>query len=505
MTTEFVDVLIIGAGLSGIGAACHLKKQVPNKSFAILEGRQAIGGTWDLFRYPGIRSDSDMYTLGYRFKPWTHAKSIADGADICNYIKEAASEYGIENRIRYQHRVISADWSSRRAIWTVTVERVDSGEIIELQTRFVICGAGYYRYDRGITPTLLDQEKFGGQIIHPQFWPEQLDYAGKRVVVIGSGATAVTLVPAMSKLARHVTMLQRSPTYVMSVPEKDPMIAGMRKVFSEPWVYRLTRARNVMLSMSFYGMSQRYPEKIRQWLLAQVRKQVGPDIDLKHFTPRYNPWDQRLCAVPDGDLFKSIKQGKASVVTDHIERLTEKGILLASGTELEADIIVTATGLEVQLLGGMQLRLDGQPVDVSKKHYYRGAMLEDVPNLAMIFGYTNSSWTLKADLISEYICKVINHMDTKGFVQATPRDNGRIKNSEPFLNLSSTYVQRILDQIPKQGDRRPWRLYQNYLQDYRAFKLGKIQDNVLIFSNPVSHGYGYDFGVEPVQVSGGVV
>ena len=489
--TENLDVLIIGAGLSGIGAAVHLRKSCPGKSFAILEARTAIGGTWDLFRYPGIRSDSDMYTLGYNFKPWTHAKSIADGDTIRDYIRETSTEYGIDKSIRFQHRVISADWSSRAARWTVTAENLASGETVKIQARFIISGAGYYRYDRGITPEFAGRESFRGQVIHPQLWPEDLDYSGKRVVVIGSGATAVTLVPAMTDKAAHVTMLQRSPSYVMTVPQQDPMIRGLRKRVSESTVYRITRARNVLLSMTFYNLTRFYPQKMRNFILKQTQKQLGQDFDMQHFSPRYNPWDQRLCAVPDGDLFKALKQGRASVVTDHIDRFTENGILLKSGKMLEADIIVTATGLDVQLLGGMTLSLDGQPVKVNEKHYYKGAMLEDVPNMAMIFGYTNSSWTLKADLISDYFCRVINYMDKHGYAQCAPRSGGRIKGSEPFLNLSSGYVQRVINQIPKQGDKRPWRLYQNYLLDYRALKWSRLKDGVLVFSNPVSHGYGY--------------
>ncbi len=489
---EVLDVVIIGAGLSGIGAAVHLKKNCPNKSFAILEARTASGGTWDLFRYPGIRSDSDMYTFGYKFKPWTNPKSIADGKDICDYIRETATEYNIDDKIRYQHKFISADWSSRQALWSLVVEEGATGNMVTIQAKFIISGSGYYRYEKGLTPDFSDSDTFSGEIIHPQLWPEDFDYSGKEVVVIGSGATAVTLVPAMAKIANHVTMLQRSPTYVASVPEKDPMIDSLRKVFSEKIVYSITRTRNVLLGMAFFQVSQRYPEKVRSFLSKQIKKELGDDVDMTHFTPKYNPWDQRLCAVPDGDMFKAIREGHASIVTDHIERFTKKGILLKSGKELPADIIVTATGLDVQILGGAQLSLDGIPIDVSKKHYYKGAMLEDLPNFAMIFGYTNSSWTLKADMISEYVCKVINYMDKEGYAQATPRVNKKIEHSLPFLNLSSSYVQRVMDQVPRQGDRKPWLLYQNYFQDYRAFKFKRINDNTLVFSNPVSHGYGYD-------------
>lgn len=498
-TSEWLDVVIIGAGLSGIGAAVHLQRECPGKRFAILEMRGAMGGTWDLFRYPGIRSDSDMYTLGYNFKPWTRPKAIADGHDIRAYIEETAAEFGVDRHIRYQHKVLSADWSSRSARWTLQVQRLDTGDIVHLQTRFIMCGAGYYNYDKGITPDFVDSDKFQGQIVHPQFWPQDLDYSGKRVVVIGSGATAVTLVPAMTDKAAQVTMLQRSPGYVMTLPQQDPFISGLRKVFAEPVVYGATRARNVLLGMAFYGFSRAYPERMRKFVMNQTRKQLGPQFDMKHFSPSYNPWDQRLCAVPDGDLFTAIRQGRADVVTDHIERFTQTGIRLKSGAELQADIIVTATGLDVQILGGMQLTLDGQPVKVSDKYYYKGAMLEDVPNLCMIFGYTNSSWTLKADLIAQYFCRVINHMDKQGFSQCTPRNNGYNTASEPFLNLSSSYVQRVIDQVPRQGNKRPWKLYQNYLLDYRMLKLGRVNERGLVFSNPVSHGYGY--AVEPLSVT----
>jgi cation diffusion facilitator CzcD-associated flavoprotein CzcO len=483
---DLVDVLIIGAGLSGIGAAVHLKKECPSKSFAILEARKAMGGTWDLFRYPGIRSDSDMYTLGYNFKPWTQPKPIADGEDIRNYIQEAAAENHVDSAIRYEHKVVSMNWSSQESRWIVHIEKGEQREPAYIRARYVICGVGYYRYDQGLTPDFKDRDKFKGQVIHPQQWPEDLDYTGKKVVVIGSGATAVTLVPAMTDKAAHVTMLQRSPTYVMSLPQQTPLIAFLRKWLPERAVYRIIRTRNILLALGFYKACQRFPNAMRKLLMGQVRKMLGDDFNMQHFNPKYNPWDQRLCAVPDGDLFEALKSGRASIVTDHIERFTEDGILLKSGQTLQADLIITATGLDVQLLGGMDLTLDNEPVDFSSKHYYKGAMIEDVPNMAMIFGYTNSSWTLKADLISTYFCKVINYMDKNGYTQCIPKDNGKIKKSEPFLNLSSSYVQRVINRIPKQGDKRPWRLYQNFIKDYGAFKLSKINDDVLTFSNPRS-------------------
>lgn len=492
MNSEFYDVVIIGAGLSGIGSAVHLQRDCPGKSYCILETRTAMGGTWDLFRYPGIRSDSDMYTLGYNFKPWTNPKSIADGASIREYIRDAALENGVDKHIRYQQKVVAANWNSRSARWTLQIQKLDSNETVLIECQFIICCSGYYKYENGFTPEFAGRENFKGQIIHPQHWPENLDYSGKKVVVIGSGATAVTLVPAMTDKAAHVTMLQRSPSYVISMPEKDAISNGLRKVLPDSWVYKAARVRNVLLSMGIYNFSRSQPEKMRKFLLSQVEKQVGPNVDMKHFSPKYSPWDERLCAVPDGDMFKQLKAGRASVVTDQIEQFTENGIRLKSGAELEAEIIVTATGLEVQMLGGIELRLDGQPVKVSEKLYYKGAMIEDVPNFVMIFGYTNSSWTLKADLILEYFCRIINRMEKKGFAQVTARNNDSNTQREPFLNMSSGYVQRALAMLPQQGDKRPWKLYQNYLLDFAALRLRPVDDKGLVFSNPVSHGYGYD-------------
>jgi len=490
MTASTVDVIIIGAGLSGVGAAVHLKKNCPGKRFLLLEARDAIGGTWDLFRYPGIRSDSDMFTLGYKFKPWTNPKAIADGESIREYIQETAREYDIERHIRFGHKVVNADWSSRAARWTIEVQTRD-GDTVKLQSQFVICCSGYYKYENGFTPEFPGRDAFKGQIVHPQLWPENLDYSGKKVVVIGSGATAVTLVPAMTDKAAHVTMLQRSPSYVASVPEKDEISIALRKYLPEEVVYQMARTRNVLFGMGFYNLTRSYPEKMRDFLLGQVEKRVGDKVDMKHFTPTYKPWDQRLCAVPNGDLFKRLREGKASVVTDTIERFTETGIRLSSGQELDADIIITATGLQVQLLGGMTASLDGQRVDPAKKLYYKGAMVEDIPNFAMVFGYTNSSWTLKADLICEYFCRVINEMDRLGASQCTPRNHDRAMEREPFLDLSSGYVQRAISQLPQQGKRKPWRLYQNYFQDTAALRYSSLKDDVLVFSNPVTHGYGY--------------
>lgn len=484
MATEYFDVLIIGAGLSGIGAGCHLKKECPGKSFAILEGRDASGGTWDLFRYPGIRSDSDMFTLGYEFKPWTNKKGIADGADIRNYIREAAAENNVEPHIRYGHKVKAARWNSANATWTLDVELAD-GSKKEYSCNFLLSCTGYYSYEEGFTPEFEGRDDFKGQVIHPQQWPEDLDYSGKRVVVIGSGATAVTLVPAMTDKAAHVTMLQRSPSYVLSVPQQDAMVALLRKILPQKLAYRIIRGRNVSITLGLYRFCKRFPNAARKLLQWTVKKQLPADFDMKHFTPKYAPWDERLCAVPEGDMFKVIKQGKASVVTDHIERFTEDGIQLKSGKKLEADIIITATGLKVQMLGHMQVTIDGEPLKPNTKMSYRGVMFEDLPNMGMVFGYTNASWTLKADLISSYVCRLLKHMDDKGVRQVTPRNHNANIKRLPFIDMQSGYISRVKDQIPQQGDERPWKLYQNYFLDMTLLKMASLDDPSLEYTNPI--------------------
>lgn len=484
MATEHFDVVIVGAGLSGIGAAWHLQDKCPGKRYVILEGRDAIGGTWDLFRYPGIRSDSDMYTLGYNFKPWTGQKSIADGHSIRQYIRDVASENGIDRKIRFGHKILRTSWSTDTATWTVEALNKSSGETIKFTCGFLMSCTGYYNYSAGYTPHFEGRERFKGQVIHPQHWPESLDYSGKRVVVIGSGATAITLVPAMTDKAAHVTMLQRSPSYVISVPEKDPFVKRLRKFLPEKIIYRTTRARNVSLTLLLYRLAREKPAPIRRLLLAGVRKQVGPDFDMKHFTPQYNPWEERLCAVPDGDLFKAIRKGKMSVVTDHVDTFTETGIKLKSGQELQADIIVTATGLDLQLMGGIEVNVDGRPFDMTKTMNYKGIMFQNLPNLAMVFGYTNASWTLKADLASEYVCRLLKQMDKSGNRQCTPRNNDSSVTFEPFLDIAAGYVQRALDKFPKQGNKAPWRLYQNYMLDLTALRFGSVKDGVMEFSNP---------------------
>lgn len=484
MSVEHLDVLIIGAGLSGVGAAYHLMKHCPSKRFAILEGRAALGGTWDLFRYPGIRSDSDMFTLGYNFKPWTNPLAIADGPSIRRYIEETAQENGIQEKIRYQHNVLSADWSTEHAAWTLQVQRGDQAEPISISCQHLLMCTGYYRYEAGYTPEFKGREQFQGTFIHPQLWPEHFDYSGKQVVVIGSGATAVTLVPAMADKAKHVTMLQRSPTYVVSLPEGDPISAFLRRFLPETWVYRLARTRNVAMQMGFFNLARVWPSLVRKVLLRLAKRELGADFDMRHFSPSYNPWDERVCAVPNGDLFNVLREGKASVVTDHIDGFTATGIRLKSGQELPADVIISATGLELQLFGGMSVAVDGVPFDAAQSMGYRGIMLRDLPNAAVVLGYTNASWTLKADLSSEYFCRLINHMDATGMRQCTPRDTARDVKPAPFLDLASGYIQRAAGKIPSQGDRAPWKLYQNYLLDLALLRYGKVADDYLVFSSP---------------------
>ncbi len=481
--TEHLDVLIIGAGLSGIGAACHLQKALPGKSYAILEGRAASGGTWDLFRYPGIRSDSDLHTYGYAFKPWTDEKSIADGEAILRYIRETASENGIDSRIRFSHHVRSADWSSAEACWRVEAERTDTGEVLSFSCSWLFCASGYFRYDRGYQPEFPGAERFAGPIVHPQDWPADLDYAGKRVVVIGSGATAVTLVPAMAGTAAHVTMLQRSPTYVVSLPEKDWIANLLKRLLPAERAYAITRRKNIWLQRTVYNLSQRRPWLIKGLLRRSLERRLpeGYDID-RHFTPAYNPWDQRLCAVPDGDLFEAISAGSASVVTDRIVQFTEHGIELASGTELEADIIVTATGLDLQALGGIELMIDGRHVNVPEQLVYKSAMLSNVPNLVFVFGYTNSSWTLKLDLVCDYVCGLIAYMDRRGFDTCVPVNGDAAMETRPFLDFGAGYVQRAVDRFPRQGTTGPWQVKMSYAQDLRVLRDGSLDDGVLRFS-----------------------
>jgi monooxygenase len=482
--TEHVDVLIVGAGISGIGAAYHVQDALPGRRYAILEARERLGGTWDLFRYPGIRSDSDMHTLGYRFRPWTEAKAIADGPSILRYVQDTAREHGIDEHIRYGHRVVRAAWSTADARWTVDVERAGSGETVTLTCDFLFCCSGYYRYDEGYTPELPGTDRFGGRIVHPQHWPEDLDYDGRRVVVIGSGATAVTLVPAMTDRAAHVTMLQRSPSYIMAVPGEDPVANVLRRRLPERLAYRIVRWKNVALHTLVYRASRRWPDRVRKLIRAQVRRQLpdGYDVDT-HFKPSYDPWDQRLCIVPQGDLFTAIRAGHASVVTDHIETFTERGIRLRSGAELEADIVVTATGLNLLAFGGLQLSVDGADVDLSETMAYKGMMLSGVPNFAFAIGYTNASWTLKVDLAAQYVCRLLAELDRTGTRICVPRNDDPTVTPEPLLDFQAGYVLRSLDAFPKQGSKAPWKLRQNYLRDVATLRYGTLDDG-MTFTNP---------------------
>jgi cation diffusion facilitator CzcD-associated flavoprotein CzcO len=480
MKTESLDVLIVGAGLSGIGAAFHLMKRSPGKKFAILEGRGAVGGTWDLFRYPGIRSDSDMYTLGYNFKPWTESKAIADGPSIRRYVGQTSAAYGIDRHIRFNHKVKRASWDSETARWTVEAEH--NGELKRFVAKFLLMCTGYYNYDAGYTPDFPGRERFQGRIVHPQLWPADLDYSGKRVIIIGSGATAMTLAPAMTDRASHVTMLQRSPTWVVSLPAEDKLANWMRKVLPENIAYDITRFRKILFQQFFFRMARKRPEKVKEQLLKLIREQLPADYDVnKHFTPSYNPWTQRLCLVPDNDLFVAIREGRLSMATDTIDTFTEKGIKLASGAELEADIIVTATGLDLQMMGGAEMFVDGEKVETGKSFAYKGVMLGNVPNMVwVIFGYLNASWTLRADLISEYACRLINHMDEHGYDQARPRLEG-VTQELPFSDFSSGYFQRAAHILPKQMGVAPWIQSQSYARDLRDLRHGAIDDGVMEF------------------------
>ncbi len=482
MQLDHVDVLIVGAGLSGIGAACHLRRRCPGTTFTILEARGEIGGTWDLFRYPGVRSDSDMFTLSYSFRPWTGRNAIADGDSICQYIQQTAREHGVEEHLRFHHRVVRAEWSSEHACWTVQAQRTDTGESVVLTCSFLFACAGYYRYDEGYTPQLPGTDLFTGQLVHPQQWPEDLDYAGQRVVVIGSGATAMTLVPAMADQAAHVTMLQRSPSYVLSLPAKDAVADALRRRLPPAVAYPLARWKNALLATLAFQLSRRAPGVMKALLRQGVKAQLPAGYDVHtHFTPQYNPWDQRLCLVPDGDLFQAIRSGRASIVTDHIETFTEHGIRLASGAELAADIVVTATGLNLLVIGGITLSVDGADIDLGATVAYKGMMLSGVPNFALTFGYTNASWTLKGDLISEYLCRLLNHMNHRGYQVCTPVAPDAPQR-KPILDLTSGYVLRSAAMLPKQGPSAPWRQHQNYPRDVLLMRHSSLEDKGVRFS-----------------------
>lgn len=478
--TEHFDVVIVGAGISGIGAACHLRERCPERSYVIFEGRERIGGTWDLFRYPGIRSDSDMHTLGFRFEPWEEQAAIADGDAILEYLQRTATKHGVDQHIRLGHRVVRASWSSTESRWTL--EATAGGEPVRVTCSFLFMCSGYYDYENGYTPDFPGVERFAGRVVHPQHWPADLDYAGRRIVVIGSGATAVTLVPELAKQAAHVTMLQRSPTYILSRPREDRIANALRRALPRQLAYGVTRWKNVLVAQAFYQLSRRLPARVKQVLVEGVRRQLGPDFDIEtHFTPRYDPWDQRVCLVPDGDIFEVIRDGRASVVTDHIESFTEHGIRLRSGEELPADIIVTATGLRLLVLGKVEIVVDGKTVEFAKAMTYKAMMFSDVPNLALAFGYTNASWTLKADLTSEYVCRLLEHMRRHGYQVCVPRSHDPSVSEEPFLDFTSGYVERALAELPKQGSRAPWKLRQNYLLDVVSLRHGDVDDGVMEF------------------------
>ena len=482
--TKHVDVLIVGAGISGIGAAYHLQRDCPNKSYTILEGRAALGGTWDLFRYPGIRSDSDMYTLGFSFKPWKEQKAIADGPSILKYLEETADENHIREKIQFNHQVKSAAWSSEKACWTVAAQQGDCTEPVTYTCNFLFLCGGYYSYEAGYTPDFPGIEDFEGQVIHPQKWTDDINYQNKKVVVIGSGATAVTLVPVLAKEAAHVTMLQRSPTYMLSRPSEDALANRLRKILPAKLAYDLIRWRNVLLTMFVFNRSKKNPEGMKKYLINQTRKRLNDDYDVDtHFTPSYGPWDQRLCLVPDDDFFDALNEQSASIVTDHIDTFTNKGIKLKSGQELEADMIVTATGLALEVFNGITVSVDGKAVKPSDTYMYKGMMYNDIPNLATSFGYTNASWTLRADLTCAYVCRLLNHMDKTGTPQCTPRLNDSDMKETTWFNLSSGYVRRAADKLPKQGDKNPWIAPQNYLLDIINLKFKSVEDGAMEFAN----------------------
>jgi len=481
MTNQHFDVIIVGAGLSGIDAAYRLQTGCRGKSYAILEARDAIGGTWDLFRYPGIRSDSDMFTFGYPFRPWLSNAAIADGASIRAYVRETAQVFGIDRNIRFRHRVTRASWSSADALWTLEVERDEEPAPARFTCNFLFACTGYYDYAEGYMPQFPGAGEYRGRLVHALHWPDDLDHAGKRVIVIGSGATAVTIVPVIAETAAHVTMLQRSPTYVVARPTQDAIATWLRRHLPTRPAYALARWYNVLLALYFYNLSRRKPAAVKEWIVAQARAQLGAGYDVKtHFTPRYNPWDQRLCFAPDADFFRAIKSGKAEVVTDEIETFTPTGIRLRSGRELAADIIVAATGLKLRLLGGIALAVDGAPVDLAATMNYKGVMFSDVPNLAVALGYTNASWTLKCDLTAAYVARLLNYMERRGYVQCTPRRDPAVE-PQPLIDFSSGYIQRVIDHLPRQGSKKPWRLYQNYVRDLLSLRYGAVDDKALEF------------------------
>ena len=477
------DIIIVGAGISGIAAGYNLQKSCPDKSFAILEGREALGGTWDLFKYPGVRSDSDMHTLGFRFKPWIHKKAIADGPSILKYLNETVDDYNLREKITFNQKVIASNWVSDSSIWELTVD--DNGQEISMSCNFLFLCGGYYSYDKPYMPDFPGMDEFNGRVIHPQFWDESLDYSNKKVVVIGSGATAVTLVPAIAESAKQTTMLQRSPSYVISAPAEDSWNNALNKIFPVKFTYFVIRWKNILRTIIGFYLSRKYPERIKERLINLVREELGQDFDVeKHFTPSYKPWDQRMCLVPDGDLFSAIKDNRANVVTDTIDTFTPTGILLNSGNEIEADIVISATGIELNALNDINVSVDGLKVEANRKLSYKGMMLSGVPNLAISFGYVNSSWTLRADLTCEYVCRLINTMDKEGCAACSPEEDLNALVEDDYIDFTSGYVQRALDRLPKQGKKSPWRNYQNYLLDIFYVRFFSIKDSTLRFYNP---------------------
>lgn len=484
MVKSHLDVLIVGAGVSGIGVACHLTQEYPEKRFAIIERRQDMGGTWDLFKYPGIRSDSDMFTFGYNFKPWVNPQTLADGPAIKSYVKEAAAENSVDQHIRYGRRMVAAEWSSDESLWTVTVELENGGGQEQYTCSFLMGCTGYYNYDAGYRPQFPGEENYKGFKIHPQHWPEDLDYTGKKVVVIGSGATAVTLVPAMADRTAHITMLQRSPTYIFSWPAIDPLSAFLQKYFPKMWAYRISRFRNIRFQRYLYKISQKLPNFMRNRLLNAARKHLGDDVDMRHFSPEYGPWDQRMCVVPDADMFNVVREGKASVVTDHIETFTEAGIRLKSGQELEADIVITATGLSLQMLGGAEIRVDGKAQNLNDHLMYKSVLLEGIPNIGVIIGYINASWTLKVDIATEYVCRLLRHMDKKGYRKVMAIDDKGCRTDHVvFGALTSGYVKRANKVMPRQGTEGPWVMTQDYMRDANELRYAPIEDEYLSFDD----------------------
>ncbi|TAE41742.1 MAG: NAD(P)/FAD-dependent oxidoreductase [Runella slithyformis] len=482
MNTTHFDTIIVGAGISGISAAHYMQTECPHKTYTILEGRKSIGGTWDLFRYPGTRSDSDMFTFGFAFRPWTEPRIIAPRESIMKYLVETVQEEGIEQHIRFEHKLLKAAWSSETATWSLTVLTPYAGIPQIFTCSFLSLCMGYYDYENGYTPDFAGKDTFKGAIVHPQKWDEALDYSNKKIVVIGSGATAITLLPSLAKKAAHVTMLQRSPTYVVAKPEIDVLAVWLNKILPKKTAYRLNRSRNIFFQRITYALAKAYPEATKKILFKRLKDSLGKDFDVdKHFKPSYNPWDQRVCLVPDGDLFEVLKAKKASVVTDHIERFTERGIQLQSGEVLEADVIVTATGLNAKLFNNITFEIDGKPVDFSKKIAYKSVMLNNIPNMTYAFGYSNASWTLKCDMTNQYTCRLINYMTENGYKQCMPVQNDPNLNLKPFLDFSSGYVLRTLDSLPKMGDKAPWKIEQNYFYDKKIFEKSPLDDGILIY------------------------